>query len=562
MPSKPKKKAVAAPPKDHGGYLWRGGKRIPLEKESDRFTLMPSSPRQLEELRRIPGVRAIERVTNEVFKVETTSTERDTAMATARSESFRGVVHHAYRPSDSTGTIYYLTDRILVRFKPGTSAARVNTLLEKYKLNVLRDYEQLERTCLVQVTSSSGENPLKIANRLAEEAVVDYAEPNLVNRFQASFIPPDGYFRRQWHLSARNGAQLLAEASVDAPEAWDVTRGRRAVVVAVIDDGFDLSHPDFQGDGKVVFPRDYVDGDSNPFPEASAADYHGTPCAGVAIAESNGRGVVGVAHGCAFMPVRFPLSADDDTLISIFEEVCRNADVVSCSWGPPPVYAPLATAFADTLTRLAQSGGPRGKGCVICFAAGNYNAPLKDLNNPGGVVWRDGSGFLRTTHGPILNGLAAHPSVIAVAASTSLNRHAAYSNWGAEITVCAPSNNFHPLDQNQFVPGRGIWTTDNEAFGQGFTAHSRYTGRFGGTSSATPLTAGIAALVISANPGLTTAQVKDVLQTTAEKIVDNTPDIVSGATRGSYAQGHSDWFGYGKVNAAAAVREANRRLNL
>jgi len=330
-------------------------------------------------------------------------------------------------------------------------------------------------------------------------------------------------------------------------------------VVALIDDGFDLTHPDFQGQGKVVFPKDYVDGDTNPFPETSHGDYHGTPCAGGAIAESNGRSVVGVA--CAFMPDRFPLSADDDTLITIFEEVGRNADVVSCSWGPPPAYAPIPTAFADTLTRLAQTGGPRGKGCVICFAAGNYNAPLKDLSNPGGVVWRGEQG-LRTTQGPILNGLATHPGVIAAAASTSLNRHAAYSNWGAEVAVCAPSNNFHPLDPNQFVPGRGIWTTDNEAYGQSFTAHSRYIGRFGGTSSATPLVAGIAALVLSANSSLTAAQVKDILQTTADKIVDNNSDIVTGANRGSYnAQGHSDWFGYGKVNASAAVREANRQLN-
>ncbi|HJV81429.1 S8 family serine peptidase [Noviherbaspirillum sp.] len=92
----------------------------------------------------------------------------------------------------------------------------------------------------------------------------------------------------------------------------NVTRGERSIVVALIDDGFDLSHPDFDGPGKIVSPKDYVDGNANPFPEAAHDDYHGTPCAGVAIAESNGRGVVGVAHGCAFMPVRFPLAADDD----------------------------------------------------------------------------------------------------------------------------------------------------------------------------------------------------------------------------------------------------------
>ena len=557
----PKKKS-SPKPADHGSYVWRGGQKIQLEKEDDRFTVIPSSSEQLARLRSAPGVRDVKPVTNQVFKVETTMNERDGAMAALRSEAYSAIVHHAYRPANTEGTVFYLTDKIILRFDPKATPAQIDRLLGKYGLKVVKDYEQPVNTYLVQVTSSSGENPIKVANRLAEENQVLSAEPNMVNRFQTAFIPNDGLFRRQWHLNAKKAPQLVAEASVSAPAAWDVTRGERSIVVAVVDDGFDLNHPDFQGPGKVVFPKDYVDGDANPFPETAAGDYHGTPCAGVAIAESNGRGVVGAAHGCAFMPVRFPLSADDDMLIEIFQEVGGKADVISCSWGPPPVFAPLSTAVSDVFKKLAKTGGPRGKGCVICFAAANFNAPIRDLANPGGFTWLDfGAGALRQTTGPILNGLAAHPNVIAVAASTSQNRHSAYSNWGAEVSICAPSNNFHPLNPQQFVPGRGIWTTDNEAFGQGFTDNSRYTGRFGGTSSATPLTAGVAALVLSANPNLTAADVKDILQSTADKIVDTAPDIVLGTNRGQYANGRCDWFGFGKINAAKAVAEAVRRKN-
>jgi subtilisin family serine protease len=543
-------------------YVWRGGRRIELEKETDRFTVIPSSAGQLERVRSTPGVRGIKGVTNQVFKVETTPNERDAAMAAMRSDPLAAVVHHAYRPKGSEGTIYYLTDKIIVRFDLKATNAQIDKMLAKYALKVLKEYEGEKNTLLVQVTSSSEANPIKVANAMAEEKLVLSAEPNMVNRFMSAYIPPDGYFSRQWHLNAKKKPQLVAEASVAAPKAWDITRGERNIVVAVVDDGFDLSHPDFKGTGKVVFPKDYVDGDANPFPETAAGDYHGTPCAGVAIAESNGRGVVGIAHGCAFMPVRFPLAADDDLLIEIFEETAAKADVISCSWGPPPVYAPLSTAFAKTLTRLAKTGGPRGKGVVICFAAANFDAPINDRQNAGGFTWLDyGTGTLHTTTGPILNGLAAHPAVIAVAASTSLNKHAAYSNWGAEISVCAPSDNFHPRVPSQFVPGRGIWTTDNEAYGDGFTARSRYTGQFGGTSSATPLVAGVAALVLSANPKLTAAAVKDILQTTADKIVDADADIVLGTNCGQYKDGRCDWFGCGKVNAAKAVAEAKRRLN-
>jgi subtilisin family serine protease len=253
------------------------------------------------------------------------------------------------------------------------------------------------------------------------------------------------------------------------------------------------------------------------------------------------------------MPVYFPLSADDDFLIEIFEEVGRRADVISCSWGPPPVNSRLSTAVYNKLRQVAMTGGPRKKGCVICFAAANFNASINDPVNANGFTWKDYDGNIRVTRGPILNGSATHPNVIAVAASTSLNKHAAYSNWGDEISVCAPSNNFHPLDNDIFVPGRGIWTTDNEAFGGGFTAHSRYTGQFGGTSSATPLTAGVAALVLSANPDVSASEVKNILQKTADKIIDNDPDIIPGHRHGTYTDGRSKWFGFGKVNAERAV---------
>jgi subtilisin family serine protease len=550
------KKKLNAKSADHGNYVWRGGKKIDLEKVEDRFTIIPISREQLEKVRRAPGVRDIKPVTNQVFKVETTVTERDFAMAALRSDAFNAIAHHAYRPKDAEGTVFYLTDKIIVQFDHKATSVQIDRLLEKYKLKVHKEYEGEKNTFLMEVTSGSGEN-------LAEEALILSAEPNMVNRFQPAAIPPDGYFKRQWHLNAKKGPQLVAEASVSAVAAWDTTQGDRKIVVAVVDDGFDLSHPDFQGEGKVVFPKDYVDGDANPFPVSAEGDYHGTPCAGVAIAESNGRGVVGVAYGCAFMPIRFPLSADDDFLVEIFEEVGSRADVISCSWGPPPAYAPLSTVFYNTLKRLATTGGPKGKGCVICFAAANFNAPINDPVNADGFIWLDyGAGALRKTHGPILNGLAAHPDVIAVAASTSLNKHAAYSNWGAEISLCAPSDNFHPLNPQQFVPGRGIWTTDNEAYGEGFTAHSRYTGRFGGTSSATPLVAGVAALILSANQNLTAAEVKNILQTTADKIVDSDNDIVLGTNRGQYdSKGRCDWFGFGKVNAAKAVAEAKRRMN-
>lgn len=547
--------------REYGTYIWRCGKKIDLKKEVDRFTFIKSNRKNHDDLVNMPNIKNIQPVNNHVFKVEVDQVALDVTMAMLRSHFFGLVIHHAYRPADTEGTMFYLTDKIIVQFSSEMCSSNIDKLIEKYCLIIINEYPHSLNTYLLQITLSSGQNPIKVANRIADEQGIIFAEPNMVHRFQTAWIPPDSLFTRQWYLNAQTGPQLYEESSVSAVAAWEITKGSRDVVVAVIDNGFDISHPDFQGLGKVVHPKDYVDGDSNPFPEFSAQFNHGTPCAGIAIAESNGTGVVGIAHGCAFMPVRFSLSASDDQLVDIFEEVSRKADVISCSWSTLPVNSPLSQLLFDTLERIATTGGSKGKGCVLCFAAGNYNAPIRQDVNNNGFPWIDSQGQQRTTKGSILNGFAAHPSVITVAASTSLNKHAAYSNWGSEICICAPSNNFHPLDRQQFVAGRSVWTTDDEAYGRGFTISSRFTNDFGGTSAATALVAGIAALVLSVNPNLSATEVKEILQTTADKITDPDPDIMSGANMGQYdTKGQSNWFGFGKVNAARAVTESQRRL--
>lgn len=543
-----------------GRYFYRGGKKIDLEKEEEFFTCYLKDNQQLESIRALPGVKQVKPVQNKIFKIQVSASERDAVMHRCRSKDIGTVCHHAYKPAYATSTRYYLSDQIIAKFKAGLSDQDVERLLREDGLRLVKEYPGNASMLLLQVTSTAGKNPIKVANMLAQRSEVEWAEPNLINRFQKFYTPMDTLFDQQWHLKSWNGPELVYNADVSAKGAWDITRGSRDIVVALIDDGFDLSHPDFSIPGKVVHPKDYVDGDANPFPVTSEGDYHGTPCAGVAIAEENGQGVVGIAPGCAFMPVRFSVGADDNQLWEIFHFVGQHADVISCSWGPPPAYAPLHRSIADKFEELASSGGPRKKGCVIVFASGNYNAPLDDPENTG-FVWRHPYYGLVRTMEPILNGYCTHPDVIAVSSSTSLNKKAAYSNWGKQISVCAPSNNFHPLDRFEWVPGRGILTTDNEEFGDDFTEGSRYTEHFGGTSSAAPLTAGVAALVLSANPALTARQVKQILQETAIQIVDEQADPVLGLKKGTYDEnGHSEWFGSGKIDAAKAVLRARELI--
>lgn len=542
-------------------YLFRGGHRIELEKEAEFFTTIISEKSQVREIARMQGVHEMRRVFDRVYKIRTRDYERDDLMdQLRRSDRLQNICHHAYRPKGDPGTRYYLTDKLVLQFSEEVTDGHVEEVLRAHGLRYLRQYPREQRTFLVQVTATAGKNPVKVCADLNERAGVQFAEPNLVNRFQHFYEPRDNYFRNQWHLHSEGGVELLEAADVDAPAAWDTTRGSRQVVVAIIDDGFDLQHPDLRGDGKVVFPKDYVDSDREPLPTRERGDFHGTPVAGVAIGEENGEGIVGIAPGAAFLPIRFDLAADDNQLFEIFEYAGERADIISNSWGPVPVYAPLSSLLHNQLSRLAESGGRRGKGCLILFASGNYNAPVRDMENER-FTWRHPRQGLRETRGPILNGHAAHPGVMAIAASTSQNRKSAYSNWGKEISVSAPSDNWHPLQPQERLPGRGILTTDNEQRGLGFTAGSRYTSDFGGTSSATPLAAGVAALVISANSELSAQAVREVLEQTTDKITDDQPDPVLHLRKGNYdANGRSEWFGYGKINAAKAVQRATELL--
>ncbi|MDJ0697692.1 S8 family serine peptidase [Mastigocoleus sp. MO_188.B34] len=539
-------------------YFWQGGRRISIEQTESNITLHAPNVETARSVADAAGVslEGLEKVGPDLIRA-TVAGHRDHSMTQLR--QLDNVVHHVYRTPGQPDSQYLITDSFFIKFKPETSGETINEFLQCEKLEVLQDLGQ--NTLQVRVTTATNRNAIKTANLAASREDVEYAEPNLVHQLQRfCFIPADELFSEQWHLHSPEDDEpdLVTGAGIFAPEAWEITIGSRDIVICVVDDGFDLTHPDFQGEDKIVGQLNAFESNGNVFYTddvlPKGGDYHGTPCAGVALAEINGQGTVGVAPGCAFMAVRFPLTFDDAAMIQLFQRISREADVVSCSWGYGPGYQPLSRAFSDTLSTLARTGGRRGKGLVICVAAGNNNCPVKDINNTRTYEYINGFGSRGRYSGPIDRWIAAHPDVITVSGSTSLKTRSAYSSWGREICVCAPTNNFHDLQE--FQPrGRGVVTTDNEDMGEGFTRRSRYTDRFGGTSSATPTVAGVCGLILSRNPNLTALQVKQLLQQTADKdlkIESETPVNEPG----NFVDGFSLWFGHGKVNAARAVKAA------
>jgi subtilisin family serine protease len=253
----------------------------------------------------------------------------------------------------------------------------------------------------------------------------------------------------------------------------------------------------------------------SPFDQMAGNDIHGTPCAGVVAAAGLGGGSVGAAPGCRILAVNV-FHADDlaesRRVADAIRFAASIADILSCSWSGG--FSP------DIQLALADAGeiGRQGKGSAIFCAAGN------EFGSPVGFPARD-------------------RNAIAIGASTDRATLADYSNVGPEIALVGPSSG----------GVRGIFTTDVSTTDRGFNlgrtdqggADGLHTNSFGGTSSATPLVAGVAALVLSANPSLTRSELRDVLTSTADKIGG-----------GFDANGHSDRFGFGRVNAGLAVQSA------
>lgn len=462
------------------------------------------------------------------FEVVTLSPREniDDALDRARTHKDIDVGTHIYfaegdnRPVVATGIIY-------CEMAEGVGEDERQVLFDAFALEILEDRE--DGTVVCKVTSKSP-NPLKVAAALTKLSMVEKAYPDLDIPLDQYFMEPrDGLLPHEWHLENPGfvtdvpNFRLKVGADAKVKAAWRRlgNLGSSSIIVAVIDNGFDLNHPDLRG--KAVAPLS-ISSNGSTLPTGARFGDHATPCASVALASANGTGIVGAAPNSRLMPLH-GLTYSKYLTERMFSHCIRNrADIISCSWGTiDSRYRPGAEH--ERSIRKALTSGRGGKGCVVVFAAGNEGREY-------------------------INYYANIPGVIAVGASTSSDTHARYSNRGNGISVVAPSDGGWPI-----LAARAGWDQGNA----GMPANKRYYvdgidrgphyKHFGGTSSATPLVAGICALILSANPNLTSAQVKSILEKTADKI----------GNRWDYnSSGYSTKYGYGRVNADAAVKEAIR----
>lgn len=447
-----------------------------------------------------------------------------------------------YKDKD-TGSLVVVTDQVNVEFKKEADKQTIDKILSEHDLSIIKQSKFSPQNYILKVNNAdSSDKTIEISKKLSSRPELQYANPITLRQLEKYTlqIPVGKYFQEQWHL--HNTGQDIGTPGEDvkALEAWEITKGNPEIKIGVVDDGLSYTHyniniwenPDSQAQDKYGY--DFANDEPDPKPKSFSPPYndtrkndiHGTPCAGVICAKGEPKsGVHGIAPECKVIGIKIVNGGDfagDFDIGDAIRYAGKFADVISCSWGGGPPTDEIVSAIRDVVT-----SGRNGKGCPIFFATGNFHPFRRYVSFPANL-----------------------PETIAVGASTNEGKRAGYSQFGPEIDFLSPSDG----------GTKGIFTTDvpdpNRGYNLGNPSQGDpegfYTNEFGGTSSATPLAAGIGALLLSINPDLTAEQVRQIMRETCDKIDPNNANYDS--------NGFSKSHGYGRVNAKSALEKAKEMV--
>ncbi len=354
--------------------------------------------------------------------------------------------------------------QVLVQHRKGADTDKVASAFAANHVAIDKRISQIDVSVL-RVPTQAAES---VRDALEKTGLFNYAE--LDGMARTAVQPNDPSFPSQWHL-----------ATIQAPDAWNITRGSSSVTIAVIDSGADPTHPDLAT--KLVPGWSFLTGTSN------TADTfgHGTAVTGTAAAATdNSTGVAGVGWQTTVMP----LVVTDASGFSAYSSIA-NAIVYAADHGVRLINISLAGGTSSSTLQSAVDHAWT-KGAVIFAAAGN--------NGTSNLVYP-----------------AACNHVVAVSATNSDDTLANFSSFGSWIDLSAPGNYITTLVNGG---GYGAWE---------------------GTSFASPIAAGVAALVLSLQPAMA--------NTTLVSLLEQNSDDLGPA-------GHDSSFGWGRVNAYKAVSAA------
>lgn len=425
-----------------------------------------------------------------------------------------------------------ITDQWAVELRPGVDP---NTFAIENGYEYLGRIANLPNMYLFRIPQTDTRLELagQSSSALSRSTSVMWFEQQVAKQQSKRPVPADPGLANQWHLvnSGQGGGTVGEDANVAT--AWNYGYDGSGVLIGVVDDGLDTTHPDIAPNYNANASYDYNFNDHDPN-HTFSGDGHGTSAAGVAMANddaSAGSCGVGPAYNAQVAGLRLIStgSTDAQEANAMADALATTPGVVqvsSNSWGPSDSGNVLDGPGPLTLAALQNqtTSGRNGRGTIFVWAGGNGG------NN-------DDAGA---------DGYASSRYTISVAATTNTGIRSSYSEQGSAHIVNAPSNG----------GSLGITTTDRQGTA-GYTS-GNCTSTFGGTSSAAPLVTGVVALMLQANPYLTWRDVQHILINTAER---NDPSngswLINGANR--Y---YSHYYGFGRVDAGAAVAAAAHWTNM
>lgn len=274
----------------------------------------------------------------------------------------------------------YYTNEILVEPLAGVS---INEVIEKNGLTNSVKLQEGKFYSILEISSNF--DACDVANKIQESGLVKYSHPNFMMPIEKhQVIPNDTYFNNQFYL--RNTGQVfnpvenhsgLANADINASNAWTTTLGNNAIIVAVIDEGLTPNHPDLPNARQVrLNGSNFVPGENANDPTPALNNNHGNSCSGIiAATQNNNEGITGIAPNVRIMPIKIfgqNANADNNGLASAIDFAWQNgAQVISNSWGFNGVDNPnFVPAIVAAISRAVTQG--RGNlGCVVAFSASN-----------------------------------------------------------------------------------------------------------------------------------------------------------------------------------------------
>lgn len=395
-----------------------------------------------------------------------------------------------------TGKEVGLSELFLVKLKAAADYVILEQFANLHKVNIVKNMSRplwYKLSCSINST----DNALRMANLAHESGLFASAEAIFINNITLDTdLYNDPEYDYQWNISPNESY------SINLGNVHSITSGEKDVMVAIIDTGFQLDHPDismtsgWDATHRSTCARLYEY--DNP-----KYTFHGTGTAGIIGAKANNNlGIVGIAPGVTMFPisVHFDPSAYrniTDALVDAIDfSIARGADVISNSWSSPVHSEYITEAIQDAI-----DNGRNGKGSVVVFSSGN-----------------DSSIVSMYPHADI-------PDIISVGNTDDIGCRRASSNYGPDLDIVAP--------------GTTIRTLRPESMYYNAT----------GTSFSCPHVSAVAALMLSVNPGLSQSEVSDILAITANKI--DTYDFVSNTSKPNGLWNNE--VGYGLLNCYDAV---------